>query len=75
MAHYLLACADTHSLDELDDATLDDLIADPDTVPRYVWCEACTTWRPVAELVVSTATATRGGSSGLDHSADRRGSR
>jgi hypothetical protein len=56
MAHYLLACADTRSLDDLDDTTLDDLIANPDTVPRHVWCESCTTWQPVADLVISAAT-------------------
>ncbi|WP_329072662.1 hypothetical protein [Amycolatopsis sp. NBC_01480] len=63
MAHYLLACTDTHSLDDLDDATLDDLSANPDTLPRYVWCESCTTWQPVAELVICAAT-------GNPHAAD-----
>jgi hypothetical protein len=53
MAHYLLSCSHNCLLDDLDDAELDDLIANPDTASGYAWCQSCTTWQPVVELVAT----------------------
>jgi hypothetical protein len=66
MAHYLFTCSHTYDLGssgDLDDADLDDLIANPETAPGYAWCQACTAWRPVVD-VVSAGSREPSGASG-----------
>ncbi|SFB63114.1 hypothetical protein SAMN05216266_13325 [Amycolatopsis marina] len=65
MAHFLLRCFHTRSLDETDDAEVGELVDNPESIPRFVWCDACAIWQPVSELVtVAVSTADGGGENG-----------
>ncbi len=62
MAHFLLRCSHTRPLDETDDAEVGELVDNPESIPRFVWCDACTVWQPVSDLVsVAVSTTDSGG--------------
>jgi hypothetical protein len=57
MAHFLLLCCHTRSLDEIDDADIAELHEDIQAIPSYAWCDRCVTWQPVTELVTTPTPA------------------
>ncbi len=57
MVHFLLLCSHTRCLDEIGDAEIAELVENPQSIPRYVWCDHCVTWQPVAELVTAPLAA------------------
>ena len=61
MVHFLLHCSHMRCLDQIDDAELVGLAENPQSIPRYAWCDQCVTWQPVAELVTAPSAARNAG--------------
>lgn len=57
MVHFLLLCSHTRCLDKIGDDEIAELVENPQSIPRYVWCDHCVTWVPVAELVTASPAA------------------